>query len=206
MLDEAIAESESFFAIIFLIAKGVVFATRGILWCLMMLAHLATCFLLRQMEFDADRYETYVGGSETFAETTNDLHALQFAEAKVMSGLSRLIKKSVMVDDLPRLTENVMRQVSAKDRQVIEQSITESQTGFFDTHPCANARIEAASRLEQPGLLHIEQPARELFQHYDGLCKNVTQDFYRNAIGRLVDPSEMDPFQRHVYAILDEKD
>ena len=43
---------------IFYIARLAVFLSRGVLWCFMMLSHAATCWLSRQMEYDADRYET----------------------------------------------------------------------------------------------------------------------------------------------------
>jgi len=42
--------------------------------------HAVSCFLLRQMEFDADRYEARgVSGSETFAQTCRLLPQLSVA-------------------------------------------------------------------------------------------------------------------------------
>ena len=53
-LDGAIAESESGVGLILLVAKFFVYVTRWIMWTFMMVAHIGSRFLLRQMEFDAD--------------------------------------------------------------------------------------------------------------------------------------------------------
>ena len=48
------------------LARGFVWLTRRILWCLMMIGHIVSGILLRQMEFDADRHEAQLTGSDTF--------------------------------------------------------------------------------------------------------------------------------------------
>ena len=50
-------------------AVGSLWATRQILWCLMMLGHVVSSFLMRQMEFDADLHEVRLAGSEVFEAT-----------------------------------------------------------------------------------------------------------------------------------------
>src|SRR5215475_2437364 len=62
-LQSAAACSDFRIRIILHMARGTVWLSRRILWLLMNLGHLISCFMLRQMEFDADRLETQVAGS-----------------------------------------------------------------------------------------------------------------------------------------------
>jgi hypothetical protein len=52
------------------LAMAGIWLSRRLLWCLMYSGHLVAGFMLRQMEFDADRYEARLAGSETFAKTS----------------------------------------------------------------------------------------------------------------------------------------
>ncbi|MGB7329332.1 MAG: M48 family metalloprotease [Rubripirellula sp.] len=197
-LDDAIEDSESVLGLIWVVARVGVSIVRGVMWVFMMVAHIGSCFLLRQMEFDADRYETFVSGSETFASTTRSMRTLGHAQHAAMIGLSGLINKAVMVDDIPKMIQILERQIPPKARAKILADIDTEQTGLLDSHPSDASRIAAAAKCEAPGIWTVERPARELFRHYDGLCQNVTQDFYRNQIGRLINPNELQPVEKHL--------
>ena len=49
--------------------RGCVWLTRRILWALMHAGNAISCFMMRQMEFDADSYEAKVAGSDAFERT-----------------------------------------------------------------------------------------------------------------------------------------
>lgn len=197
-LDDAIDESEMRLGLVMMIIQLFIQVTRGILWVFMMIAHLSSCFLLRQMEFDADRYEVYLTGSKNFRPTCQALRLLAFAHHASMLGIGNLLEKAVMVDDLPRMTEALRNHTSAAQRRSLASKTEQETTGPFDTHPCDRARIAAAEKLNAPGLFTIQRPARELFQHFDAVCRSVTQDFYRNEIGRMIDPAELEPVEKHL--------
>ena len=55
-------------SIIVALARLFVWMTRRILWVLMVIGHGVSSFMLRQMEFDADRYEARVSGSDDVRE------------------------------------------------------------------------------------------------------------------------------------------
>ncbi|TWU60394.1 heat shock protein HtpX [Rubripirellula tenax] len=197
-LDEAIAESENGFGLILLVAKLCVTLVRGVMWVFMMIAHATSCFLMRQMEFDADRYEAFVSGSDTFASTSRSMRLLGHAQHAAMIGLTDLIDKAVMIDDLPKMISVLERSMAQKSRQRILDGGENERTGLFDSHPCDAERVVAAAKWNAPGMWTVERPARDLFRHYDGLCRGVTQDFYRNQIGRLIDPNELQPVEQHL--------
>src|SRR5438445_9134814 len=56
--------------------------SRLLLKLLMFLGHAVSCFLLRQMEYDADSYEIKVAGSEAFESTARRLAVLNKAAGK----------------------------------------------------------------------------------------------------------------------------
>ncbi|MEM6363712.1 MAG: M48 family metallopeptidase, partial [Planctomycetota bacterium] len=115
MLDESMAESESVgISLVLGLASLCVWITRRILWCFMMVSHLVSSFMLRQMEFDADRFEAGLGGSKSFIEASHRLRLLGFSQGKTMAGLSNLAaKESVLVDNIPMMIAQVRR---ARDR------------------------------------------------------------------------------------------
>src|SRR4051794_18179220 len=67
------------------LARAAVWLTRKILWALMHAGHAISCFMLRQMEFDADSYECKLAGSDTFAETTARIQTLGIASRHAFS-------------------------------------------------------------------------------------------------------------------------
>ncbi|MEM9365476.1 MAG: M48 family metalloprotease [Planctomycetota bacterium] len=198
-LDDAITESESAFAIVLLLARFCVWLSRGILWCFMIVAHIGSSFMMRQMEFDADRMEAGLAGSDSFAATAERLRTLGFAQQKTHAGLAMLAQQeAVLLDNIPGTIVEVTKTLSHKEREVLAESRRDEKTGLFDSHPCDTERIDAARELEQPGLFTIDVPARNLFRNFAALCCNVTQDFYRNQLGRMVEPTELKPFAQHV--------
>ena len=92
------------FGIILHLARAMVWVTRRILWLLMNVGHAVSCFMMRQMEFDADRLESQVAGSETFAETTRDFQLLNAAWQQTITqqteayATNRLVNRSATAE------------------------------------------------------------------------------------------------------------
>ena len=204
-LEEMIDDSESAFGLVLMAAALCVGATRIVLWVFMVVGHAASCFLMRQMEFDADRYEVEISGSENFASTSRAMHEMGFAQHAAILGMRNLLAKAVMIDDLPKMNQLLRGQLTRNQRENLKKTLDEERTGLFDSHPCTRQRIEVAARAEAEGMFTAERPARELFRNFDALCRNVTQDFYRNAIGRMVNPNEMEPVERHIHGLISSK-
>ena len=75
-------------ALVMWACRLLVWLARRVLWALMWAGHFVSCFMLRQMEYDADRYEARVAGSETFAETADRLLVLSLAGQGAHSDLA----------------------------------------------------------------------------------------------------------------------
>ena len=159
-------------------ARGCVWLTRRILWGLMQAGHAISCFMLRQMEYDADTYEAKVAGSDVFESTSSRLHVLNVATEVAYNDVRQSWSSNRLPEDLPLLIEHKAGSLSADIHQKLSQAAASAKTGWFDTHPCDADRIRAARQLNQPGVFRLTEPATRLFSDFAGLSKTVTRNQY----------------------------
>ncbi len=172
--------------IILYTARLFVWLTRGILWGLMWFGHGISCFMSRQMEFDADRYEARVAGSEVFQQTAERLPVLMMAHSGALSDLSSLWVEKRLGDNLPTLVMANVDQIPAGVLQALRKRSEEETTGAFDTHPCDRERIASAKRESAAGIFRMEAPASVLLTDFDGLAREASLEFYCNSLGETV--------------------
>ena len=192
-LDKTIAESDMRIGLILLLAKGCVFITRGVLWCFMMVGHAISAALLRQMEYDADRYEIGLVGSKTFAETSQEMRRLAIAQSLALDTMFQFFTAGRLADDLVVLTQDTRGAMPREVLQKIREMADNEKAGWLDTHPTDAQRIAHAAAAAIPGVFNLDRPARELVTHYAALCKNVTWDFYRDQLGTHRSSKQLEP-------------
>ncbi len=176
-----------------------VWLARRVLWALMWAGHFVSCFMLREMEYDADRYEARVAGSETFAQTADRLLVLSLASQGAHSDLVDAWQANRLADDLPGLIlENVgeLQRAHSGVLAAARKSSAGETTKVFATHPADRDRIASAARERAPGLFQIDAPATVLFHDYDRVAREVTLEFYKNVIGQEVEPRNLIPTSR----------
>lgn len=154
---------------------------RKLLFGLMVVGHGVSCFLSRQMEFDADQYGARVAGSSVFADTSLRVRVLSAAAEFVMTSA---LGEGRLVDDLPALVGRVADRAPARLMAEIRMDIQRSGTGLFDTHPSDLERLRRARAGRFPGLLAGSGPATALFRDFPGVCRRATLAFYEGALGR----------------------
>ena len=175
------------------LARFFVWLTRRILWLLMMLGHLVAGFMLRQMEFDADRYETLLAGTDNFEATSRQLTVLNVAYQGAQADLGAFYREGRLADNLPRLIVANIAQIPAELFGKLNELIDNSKTGFFDTHPCDRDRIAAARKLNVPEIFHTDLPASAVFSSFHASASNVTYDYYCSIFGDQMQPSDLHP-------------
>jgi Zn-dependent protease with chaperone function len=204
-------------AIILLIARLFIWLTRRILWVLMVFGHAISSFMLRQMEYDADRYETHLVGAEVFESTARRLVELTMAYQGAFQDLENSWEEGRLVDNLPALILANEGQIPEDTRQkILTVHFTEAQTGLFDTHPCDRDRIASARELkakplfkldishptiretiaqvqetDAAGLFSSSPPASILFKDFDGRSLRTSLDYYRGVFGKEVMPKNL---------------
>jgi Zn-dependent protease with chaperone function len=177
----------------FLLAQGFVWLGRGLLWVLMMIGHAVSGVLLRQMEFDADRYEARLAGSTIFESTSRRMADLSAANEKSMEDLIGFIEQGVLGDNLPHLIMHNISRIPYKTKSKMRKALETETTGLFDTHPCFASRVRNAKQENTPGIFRTDAPASSLLVHFEPLCRNVTWDLYRDLFGVHINPADMKP-------------
>jgi Zn-dependent protease with chaperone function len=154
---------------------------RKLLFGLMMAGHAISCFLSRQMEFDADQYEARVAGGNVFADTSLRLRVLDAAAGFV---LNSSLQEGRFADDLPALVARVADNAPSRLMAEIRMAVQRSGTGLFDTHPSDLERLRRVRAGRFPGLLSGSGPASVLFRDFPAVCRRATLAFYEDALGR----------------------
>jgi hypothetical protein len=168
---------------VFYVTRFFVWITRRILWVLMVIGHGVSGYMLRQMEFDADRHEARLAGSDEFAATSRRIVALSIANRGAQSDLSDFYREGRLGDDFARLVVHNVNQFTPETYQKIGKLVDESRTGWFDTHPCDKDRIASAHREAAPGIFQLELPSTSLFRNFDAASQAMTLVYYRNVLG-----------------------
>jgi Zn-dependent protease with chaperone function len=167
--------------VILWVARFGVWASRRLLWMLMTVGHAIGTLMMRQMEYDADRYEARLAGSEVFAATALRMRVLTVGRMKAAATLSAAYAEGRLADDFPTLVASAADGLPAEiRRQVEDPAAVNEKAGVFDTHPPDKARIESAERERAPGLFRLDGPATALLPGFEALARQATESFYRD--------------------------
>jgi len=163
-LEQEAEEADGWISVILNFARGGVWATRKVLYGFMMAGHAVSSYMLRQMEFDADRYEAHMAGSDQFKNTTLQLQRLGVAFQISHDQLVQAWEDKKLVDNLPRLiAHNATQLPDELDRALLNQ-MREAQTQVYDSHPSDNERIDNAMQQQAKGIFSLARQSQELFK------------------------------------------
>lgn len=183
-LENWVQSGEIWIKLLGLVAKLAVWLTRRVLWVLMMVGHMASSFLSRQMEYDADRYKARMIGAEAFAGAMRRVQVLSLAENGAYADLRTSWQQQRLPDNFPKLVVANVPQIPPPMLEAFEESMENARTGLFDTHPALKDRIaNAEAEAPEGGIFDLKGPATELFRDFDGAAKQATYAFYRTMLG-----------------------
>jgi Zn-dependent protease with chaperone function len=160
-----------------------VVGTRAILWVFMIAAHGISCFLLRHMEFDADRSEARLVGARTFEKTSRRMARLEAAAAEATEIVERCWIKDRFPDDYPALVVGLAAAMSDGARRKIDEDLEDAWTGLFDTHPSFSDRMENVEEEDTEGIIELDLPATALFRDLPKLTEAASLGHYRGMFG-----------------------
>lgn len=191
------SEREDFRVIVpMALARWSVWVSRRMLSAVATVDHRVSCYMLRQMELDADSYQAKVAGAETFENTVIRVRELLAGSEVAHAHLAALLERNVAPVDFPRFVVDSVNWLPDDARAGIRKTFDEP-TRAFDTHPSDADRVAAARRLGAPGtLVGGDEPATDLFRHLAHLSEAVSRHHYEHGLGltlehlRLVTPDE----------------
>jgi Zn-dependent protease with chaperone function len=183
-LDELAETQEAWTAIAVGLARLGIWFSRGLLAGLMWIGHGISCFMLREMEYDADSYEIKLVGGETFEATSRRIHLfekaleLAYKNMRVSWNLNHTLP-----ENFPAYLVRTESTLPPGQRQKLEDTMGLAPTGPFDTHPSKGDRIRRARQAGEAGVFHLEGPASALFTAFEVPAKQVTVLHYTDDLG-----------------------
>ncbi|CAM2066928.1 M48 family metallopeptidase [Sulfidibacter corallicola] len=177
------------FGIFIRLAMAILVIVRFIFWLFSMVAEAICCFLMRQMEFDADRYEARLIGSHVFSETTREMFRLQVAHEMAVNELGLFMREKRLADDLAGLVHYHRSRMSLDLLAQLDAAYLARETGWLDSHPSTAARIDNVSGEQGQPLLANTQPAHVLLKDYLFRSRQVTTQYYQVTLKDTFDPT-----------------
>lgn len=173
-------------------ARFGVWCSRLLLMLLMFIGHGVSCFLLRQMEYDADSYEVKLAGSATTEATIKRLNVLGEALARSYKEMRSTWNSSKKLpENFPAFLALQHSRLSEQVRTQIEDRVGLARTGLFHSHPADGDRIRRARQADEPGIFHLEFPAAVLFANFEVVARQVTMLHYKDDLGLDCDLSNL---------------
>jgi Zn-dependent protease with chaperone function len=166
------------------LTKLLVYLTRRILYVLMLIGHGVSCFLLRQMEYDADKYEIRLSGSDVFESTTRRLRELGIADAILWHTIGANAERFGLPDNLPMCLARFIKILPPEHAKMVDNIVTNQKTSLFATHPEDRDRIAAAKKEGAKGIFLLEGPAKSLVKDFDSLAEKSTKLRFHRLIGK----------------------
>lgn len=158
--------------------------SRWVLAALMYLGIAVSCFMLRQMEYNADAFEIRMAGSAAFESTMARIQVLSEVLRIGYNALSNMYQvRRELPQDFTQFLHSTESRQPENERQAVVDGMGLERTKTFDTHPSAGDRIRRARQVGEPGLFQLEAPARCLFNDFDAASRLVTTMHYADDLG-----------------------
>ncbi|HVU85770.1 MAG TPA: M48 family metallopeptidase [Pirellulales bacterium] len=178
---------------VFWMTQLCIWSTRRILWALMCAGHAVSCFMLREMEFDADRCEARVAGSDMFAATLERVQVLNVAWQGALADTQRLLADGQLADNICDVLLDNVRRLPPSAADELRKTAADRKTHWSDTHPCDTDRIASARAEKAEGAFRLDGPATVLFESFPSLAREVSASFYQESLGEAFHSTRMLP-------------
>ncbi len=160
------------------LCRYMILATRWLMKYLFMFNLRTTRWMSREMEYDADRYESLVAGSSMAREISENMRYLMVGKQQSEQLWRSTWNDNRLPDNLPHLVALLSNQLTEEQRQHIAVEMDKLQTEVWDTHPADNDRIARSEANNYEGVWQHDFPAAKLMPSFDALCKTVTLRSY----------------------------
>lgn len=153
--------------------------------------------LSREMEFDADRHAVHLAGTKNFIDSMARVERYGVAYAVTIENLRMLyVSGGVLVDNIPRLMLHIGKTMPIDVvRRIADAKQTEKQERL-DTHPPTRDRVNAAKKISQKGIFHLDRPATDLIRNWTSTCQECTIDFYSEILDEKISADQLTPIEK----------
>lgn len=178
-------DEEGYVAIRLIAALSIllVWLTRLVLRLLVLIGNLISCFMSRQMEFNADRFEAALVGADVFEATCHRLKQLDAACYLAESDLAGAWKERRLANNLPLMIARKAVELTPEILEKIKAKSLRHRTRLFDTHPSDHARIQYVRKKPTEPIFVGDTPAMSAFTNFKMIAHAVTVTHYRGVFG-----------------------
>jgi Zn-dependent protease with chaperone function len=185
-----------FGAIVGWLLNAVVWITRTILYGLCWLGNAISCYMLRQMEYDADLHAVRLIGRQTQKRLFRSLSDCGIAHSMALDDLQNFWTEGRLPDDFAALVACNLPRITPDMKVKLQKLMREQQTGMFDTHPSDSDRLANVWQEDARGVCGLPRelgdlPASVLFQNFRRLSRASSQEYYRAVLGDDFDPKKV---------------
>ena len=160
------------------VAECAVKAGRYVLLGLMKTGHAISCFMLRQMEYDADSVEAKVAGSDQFDLTSCRLQHLTLGAMKARALLKGAWGERRLPNNYAGYIVHHAATFTEEDLRLARDHEAQKEPHWYDTHPTTSQRECRVKASPEPGVFHGEEAATALCLDYGKLAQAVTSHHY----------------------------
>ncbi|MBT5876729.1 MAG: M48 family metalloprotease, partial [Candidatus Latescibacteria bacterium] len=171
-------------------ARAMVFTARQLLKALMYTGGAISCYMMRQMEYDADLYGVRVVGNTEYDKLPERIMYLSMAADKMSADLNRVFLEGRLVDDIPGLIAANECRMPDDVRLRYKEHIASEESGLLNTHPSPSERLANTNEERCDGAINLNMPATVLFRDFEELCRLASHEHYKVCIEP--DPSELE--------------
>ncbi len=170
------------------IARLGVTLVRCLFKALFHLSAVASSFLSRQMELEADRYEYTLAGSAPFEQTFRQMRFLERAASRTYEVLRTMYAQGKTLPvNFPAFVLEQQTRLDSYVRSRIEAAAAKKRSGLFDSHPSDAERLRFAREAAHPGLVRLPGPATQLLSNFPALAAYFTSRHYAELLRRAGD-------------------
>ena len=137
-------------------------------------------YLLQQLEYDADRHEVQLTGSQRFADTRLRINTLDLVTKQTLQNLTQAWKERHLADDLMNLIMSNLERLPQATAEQLKRNLSKDETTPFSVRPADKTRIALVAANRQTGLINLEIPAKEIFTDFPNLSRQLTLHYYRS--------------------------
>ena len=170
------------------IASFCVRMSREILKKLMYLGNVISSSLLRQMEYDADRYAVRLVGRNVHASILRDIFLLSHVYQISLSAVLNRYRQGTLTDSLATLMQANRLRLACRLDEAYREHLAGGRTHLFDTHPTDSERIAKGLSGPVEGVFASDLPASVLFRDFASLERARSRSLFESFLGPL--PSE----------------
>jgi|GEM_PF-3123505 len=184
-LEQATAQSPYLpLTLLLLFVRLMVWVSRRVLWVMSFLSGLISGFMLRQMEYDADRIAKLLVGHEVAGALLARLNVLGAVESMVWEGQQEYWRQGNVSDNIPYVIASRTKKIPRDEFAKLElEFLDKERAGWFSSHPTMRRRIGMMRQAPAPAVFTLDLPASVLFRDYEKLCKIVSAMAYQGMMG-----------------------